>query len=250
MKEMNDSLEPRLLKLQQALETRLAAVDTLTLRLKEMEERCGNHIVIPGCMFAISVTLNTLTIVRDRSSLPTGETFSIMNPGMKTTGHWSSNHQAAINWNQPFGNPQNNITQNWEPYPNTYIVLQGVNNLSNLKFLKNCTHLTLSGLNEVRDYSAIGEMTHLTHLTIVSSRHFQMFNGAPTYINQGNNPILMDIKWIKNLKNLNSLILLGCTSLSDITPLKDLPNLRELDIRETAVRNTDFLINPHLKITK
>jgi len=172
-----------------------------------------------------------------------------MNPGMKTTGHLSSHHNSQINWQQPFGNPQAGCNQNWEPHPHTYVVVQAVNNLSNLKFLKHCTQLILSGLNEVRDYSPLGEMTQLTHLTIVSSRHFH-WNNSATYPNQGNNPILTDIKWITKLKNLHSLTLLGCNSLSDITPLKELTNLRELDIRETAVRNSDFLTNPHLKITK
>jgi hypothetical protein len=201
-------------------------------------------------MFAIPITSTTLTLVRDRSSLPTGETFSIMNPGMKTTGHMTSHNNCAVNWQQPFGNPQAGYMQNWDPYPNTYVVLQGINSLSNLKYLKQCRQLTLSGMNEVRDYSSIGEMTQLTHLTIISSRQFQWVNNTATYINQGNNPILLDISWIKNLKSLQSLVLLGCSSLSDITPLKDLPSLRELDIRETGVRNTDFLINPNLKITK
>jgi hypothetical protein len=249
MKDMSDGLEPRLQKLTEALESRLAIVDLLTSKMKEMEERADSHIVIPGCMFAISLTTPTLTLVRDRTSLPSGETFSIMNPGMKTTGNMSSHCNNPINWQQPFGNPQGGYTQNWDPHYNTYVVNQGIQSLANLKYLKKCTQLILSGLNEVRDYSPIGEMTQLTHLTIVSSRQFQ-WNNTANYINLGNNPVISDIKWIKNLKNLQSLTLLGCSSLSDITPLKELPNLRELDIRETAVRNTDFLINANLKITK
>jgi hypothetical protein len=126
--------------------------------------------------------------------------------------------------------------------------------ISNMKYLKNCKQVTLSGCMELADYATLGEMPWLTHITIVSSRQWAQHNTSNgtqwTWANAGNNPPLRDISWVKNLKSLQNLTLLGCSSLSDITPLKELPNLKELDIRETAVRNTDFLVNPNLKITK
>ncbi len=246
MKEMSDSLEPRLLKLQQALESRLATVDTLTLHLKEMEERCGNHIVIPGCMFAIPTNITNLTLVKDRTALPSGDCYSMSWINSKYKYLCNTHNSCGLNYDNPYSGC-NSFQKT--PAPNTF-VFDSLTSINNLKHLKNCQVLMLSGTNQLQDYSVLGEMVGLTHLSIVSSRNIQQNNMNTGGINGGNNPILHDIKWIKNLKKLVSLTLLGCTSLSDITPLKDLPNLRELDIRETAVRNTDFLINPNLKITK
>jgi hypothetical protein len=247
VKEMTEGFEPRLAKLTEALETRLAAVDTLTNRLKEMEERTGNHIVIPGCMFAIPVTSPSLLLVRDRTCLPDTRAFSIMMPGQSTAGNWSNN--SAVNWNliaQGVNHTGHAVT--FQQCPDAF-AFEKLTSISNLKYLKNCRQITISGASELSDYSVLGEMPWLTHLTIVSSRSYHNTN-PPTWINAGNNPILRDITWVKNLKSLHSLTLLGCSSLSDVTPLRDVPTLRELDIRETAVRNTDFLINPNLKITK
>jgi hypothetical protein len=249
VKEMSDGFEPRLLKLQQALETRLATLDTLTSKLKEMEERCGDVITLPGCEYAIPTTLNTLTLVRNNTGLPNGEYVSGLMPQMKCNPKNTSNQSVSFNQDYPFQNHQHGYANTWAPAVG-YYPHNGIHNLKNLKYMRSCTQLVVSGTSELRDYSPIGEMPHLTHLTIVSSRSINPHSNPIQYPNQGNNPILTDIKWVKNLKNLQSLTLLGCSSLSDITPLKDLPNLRELDIRETAVRNTDFLINPNLKITK
>ena len=245
VKEMNESLEPRLKKLQDALESRLAIVDTLTLRLKEMEDRSANHIVLPGCMFAIPMNLTSLTLVRNQTCLPDGRAFSTMMPGYYTSGSYNS---APINWPNLFmGTQQIGYPVSWNPAQDVF-VFDKLTSISNLKYLKTCKQITISGSMELSDYSALGEMTWLTHITIISSRQYQ--HSPSNWINAGNNPPLRDISWIKNLKSLHSLTLLGCSSLSDITPLKDLNNLKELDIRETAVRNTDFLINPNLKITK
>lgn len=249
VKEMTEGFEPRLAKLTEALETRLAAVDTLTARLKEIEERCGDAIVLPGCEYAIPTTLVSLTLARNNTGLPNGEVISGILPQMKCNPKNTSNQPQPFQPDMPFQNHQHAIMNTWTAAPG-YYSHNGIQNIKNLKYMRSCSHLTLSGTSEIRDYSVLGEMPWLTHLTIVNSRSLQFTPQGPTYPSQGNNPVLIDIKWITKLKNLHSLTLLGCSSLSDITPLKDLPNLRELDIRETAVRNTDFLINPHLKITK
>lgn len=232
-----------------ALEKRLEIVDTLTIRLKEMEERCSDHIVISGCMFAIPINSQSLILIKDRTALPTGDCYSSFNPTMKTRFTCTNHGGCGPNWDMPFSNPSNGCTRSWTPSSNSY-VFDLMTSIQNLKYLKKCTSLTLSGTINVQDYSVIGELTGLTSLSIVSSRSFNPNNYGTNGTNAGNNPPLRDLKWIKNLKNLQSLILLGCTELSDITPLKDLPNLKELDIRETGVRNTDFLVNPNLKITK
>ncbi len=249
VKEMSEGFEPRLKKLQDALETRLAVVDTLTLRLKEMEERCGDVITLSGCDFVIPITLTSLILLRNNTANNQGEFVSTLYPNMKCAPKNNNGWLIPFNQDQPFQNPQNGIYNNWTTAPG-YIAHNSIKNIKNLKYLRSCTTLVIGGTNELQDYSPIGEMTWLTNLTICSARTVNSPNGAPQYSNLGHNPPINNISWVKNLKGLQSLTLLGCSSLSDITPLKDLPNLRELDIRETAVRNTDFLINPNLKITK
>jgi hypothetical protein len=247
VKEMSEGFEPRLKKLQDVLESRLAVVDTLTLRLKEMEERCGDHIVIPGCGFAIPTHLQSIVIIKDKTSLPCGDCYSSSWPTAKAKFMCNSHGTCGLNYDNVTNN--NNCSRPFTPSSNSF-TFDTLMSIQNLKYLKKCTNVTLSGTINVQDYSVLGEMTGLTHLTIVSSRNFSNNQYGTGGNNAGNNPILTNISWVKNLKHLQSLTLLGCSSLSDITPLKDLPNLRELDIRETGVRNTDFLVNPNLKITK
>lgn len=246
VKEMNDSLEPRLKQLQEALEGRLAIVDKLNSRISELEDRCGSSITLPGCIFAIPTNLTSLVLIRNQTSLPDGRAFATMMPGYSTSGQYQN---SPVNWPSLFmGTQQIGYAVSWTPVQDAF-AFDKLSSISNLKHLKQCRQLTLSGTAELADYSALGEMPWLTHLTIVSSRQYQ--NSPPNnWINMGNNPPLRDISWVKNLKSLQNLTLLGCNQLTDITPLKDLSNLRELDIRETGVRNTDFLVNPNLKITK
>jgi hypothetical protein len=66
----------------------------------------------------------------------------------------------------------------------------------------------------------------------------------------GQYPCIKDISWITSLKKLQNISFRGCSRLVDITPLKQLPNLKTLDIRETGVKNTDFLTHSGLTITK
>jgi len=247
MKDMSDGLEPRLQKLTEALESRLAIVDLLTSKMKEMEERCGNSITLPGCIFAIPINTPSLILIRNQTSLPDGRAFSSMMPGHHTTGQFNN---SPLNWNQMLmGHQHLGYTVTWSPATDSF-VFDKLTSISNLKYMKHVKQVTLSGCTELSDYSTLGEMPWLTHITIVSSRQWTHSASVWGWNNAGNNPTLNNISWIKNLKNLQSLTLLGCSSLSDITPLKELPNLRELDIRETAVRNTDFLVNANLKITK
>lgn len=244
-------LNRKVKEMSEALEKRLTVLDTLTLRLKEVEERCGSSITLPGCIFAIPINLTSLILVRNQTVLPDGRAFTTMMPGHHTSGQYNNN---PVNFtNMLMGHNHLGYTVSWNPAQEAF-AFDKLTSLSNLKYLKHCKQLTLSGCMEVADYSVLGEMPWITHLTIVSSRQWAQHNTSNgnqwSWVNAGNNPTITNISWIKNIKNLQSLTLLGCSSLSDITPLKDLPNLRELDIRETGVRNTDFLINPNLKITK
>jgi Leucine-rich repeat (LRR) protein len=61
-------------------------------------------------------------------------------------------------------------------------------------------------------------------------------------------PNLQNISWISNLKNLKSVSFQGCGTLSEISPIKELPNLTKLNVKNTSVKNTAFLANPKLTI--
>ena len=90
MKEMND-------KMTKVLDEKLSAMDSLAERINELEGRCGDVITLPGCIFAIPTNLTSLILVRDRTCLPDGRSFSMMVPGQCTAGNWSNN--SAVNWN-------------------------------------------------------------------------------------------------------------------------------------------------------
>lgn len=249
IKELSESIEPRVATLQATMEKRMLALEGLVPLVKELQERCGDSITLPGCDFVIPIHLPSLTLIRNNTATATGEYVSSLYPNMKCAARNTNGWFQAFHQDYPFMNHQHGYNNTWTPAPG-YIAHNGIKNIKNLKYLCSCTILTISGTSELTDYSPIGEMIWLTSLTIISARSASNNNGTPVYSNAGNNPTLNTIGWVKNLKNLQNLTLVGCSSLSDITPLKDLPNLRTLDIRETGVRNTDFLVNPHLTITK
>jgi hypothetical protein len=51
------------------------------------------------------------------------------------------------------------------------------------------------------------------------------------------------------MKALENVSFRGCSNLVNVGHIKDLPNLRELDLRDTGVKNTGFLASSTLKIT-
>jgi hypothetical protein len=243
VKDVVDSMEPKLAAMQTLTEKLLA-------RITDLEDRGSQFVVFPGCDYAISATTPSLTLGRNNFGLPDGTYLSSMYPQMRCSPRiYSSAAPNNYNKDMPFANTAHNIGNTWTESPGSYAHV-GISSLKPLKYLRNCTHLILSGTSEVRDYSPIGDMQLLVSLTIVSSRNTNASTSPVSYPSAGHNPPLTDIKWITKLKNLQTLSFLGCASLVDITPLKELTNLRELDIRETGVRNTDFLTNPNLKITK
>jgi hypothetical protein len=130
------------------------------------------------------------------------------------------------------------------PYEGTIFV----KSISQVKYLKRCTTLCLAGFINSGDYSFLGEMKQLQYLYITSKAGGT--NGTNDCTNSGHNPTLTNISWITNLKSLHHVSFFGCTSLVDITPLKELKNLKQLDIRFTGVKNTECLVDPGLTITK
>jgi hypothetical protein len=229
---------------------RLGAVITpLHEKVKELEERCGDCIMLPGCMFGIPMNIEKLLLVKHRTQLPDTRAFSYHIPKI------SLFHQ-SINWNSLFPSFH---AYGPQECPESY-VFDSITSLKPLRNLKKCTDLTLSGVSDITDFSCVSEMTQLKSLTIIPSFGYNGQKGVFAPLYTYTTPTVSDpsiykmkltsIEWIRNLKNLEILSFHGCDSLVNITPLKDLPKLRELDIRETGVRNTDFLTNPNLKITK
>jgi len=226
--------------------------DTLTsaleVRIKALEERCGDSIIVPGCIYAIPVTVPSFAFVRNQTALPSGDIYAYVNPGMTTRGvSYSGGTHSDINWSNPFNNTNGCSTSWTQGTPQTLgYAHSGITSLKNLVYLTKCTQLTLSGISEITDFSPLGKMTWLQSLSIVAS----CIPNNSTDFKKTYYPPLRDISWIRSLKNLTSVSFYGCNQLTDITPLSDLPNLTSLDIRGTNVQNHAFLTNGSLKITK
>jgi hypothetical protein len=224
---------------------------TLQNRISELEERCGDTIVLPGCDSAIPQYLKTLTLVKSGTEIlenNVGYFYSSFFPGHKTK---AISGQAIVTPLSPSqGSYQGSYYSHttWEASPNSF-VFHDLQSIQNLKYMKDISTLIISGCTSVTDFSELSSLTKLTSLSIIGSQKTTNWN-PPTVTSNGNNPLLKDISWIKNLKNLQTVSFRGCSSLVDITPLKQLPNLKTLDIRETGVKNTDFLTNAGLAITK
>lgn len=233
MKALNESVEKKILQLENTV--------------KSLEERCGNTIVFPGCDFVIPADITSLKLIKNNTASPEDCYYSTVYPAMKmhTSHQWPT-----FSIGHPFGNQH--VSANWQPDKESY-VHNGLKSLDNLKYLRSMTLdgynngrvtsyvLTLTGTSLIHDYSPIGNLTRLTSLTICSARATSYPNNILSNTSVGDNPPLQDISWIHNLKQLEHVCFLGCTSLVDITPLKDLPNLKRVDIRETGVKNTEFL---------
>jgi hypothetical protein len=117
-----------------------------------------------------------------------------------------------------------------------------------IKHLKHCTTVSLVGFIDSADYSFLGEMPQLTHLYITS---IVRTGGAPTTEQAGgHNPILSNISWITKLPNLHTVNFFGCSRLVDITPLKELKHLKQLDLRFTGIKNTECITSPGITILK
>jgi hypothetical protein len=137
---------------------------------------------------------------------------------------------------------------NWQALPlheKSYTFTR-LSSVKNLKYLKQLQELTICGASDLKNYE-LGDLKSLTHLNIIAV----MCKSSPQWecVPQRNDPILSDISWITNLKQLQSISFRGCRQLVNVGPIKDLPALRELDLRDTGVKNTGFLASASLKIT-
>jgi Leucine-rich repeat (LRR) protein len=106
--------------------------------------------------------------------------------------------------------------------------------IRNLAHLTGCKNITIckSSPIKLQDIDSISELKNLRELNLVNIES------------------LMEISWIQSCQQLTHLVLFGCSNLHDITPLRELKNLTVLDIRGTNVKNSAFLTNSRLTITK
>jgi hypothetical protein len=253
--ELNKKLKETVTKVE-TLETKFSStleksLESLLSKIKELEERSGDFVVLPGCDYAIPTSLTSLKLVRSGSCLMDDFYYSSAYPQMKCA--------PVLNMNI-LNNPYTNV--NWQSDTGAFPILTKIT-LQNIKYLTKVSSLTLAGLELSDDDIYIFQsLTNLTSLTIINSRQClivtETVNGYNQNVKKPNTtnqyifgtPTITHLNWITGLKNLQTLVLVGCKNLSDISALKDLPNLKELDIRETAVKNTDFLTSSQLKITK
>jgi len=221
--------------LQRQLASTSAIVDPLVSRIKdlegtirELEGMSGGMVMLPGggppCP---EDTVTVEFVFNGGRSIRTLNTYTSTNPsGFKIPTQYCSQGQYII------------------PYDS----IISIKSLRQLKYLKRCTTLCLAGFCDSPDFSFIGEMKQLQYLYITSHANAGATHQECT--NGGRNPSLTNISWITNLTNLHHVSFFGCTQLVDITPLKELKNLKILDIRFTGVKNTECVVNPGLTITK
>jgi hypothetical protein len=249
-------VEARIKQIESTIPVRVEAVETkfgemlrgLMEKIAALEERTGDHIVIPGCPYAIPTSAPSLELVLDKTSSGSAQGFVSLNNFCKKL----TQSNGSIDWNAPISGLSGVYT--WTTCTNVY-PFTSLSTVGPLKFLRACTALTISGTTLVANYGVIGELTQLKSLTITGSRTFGPYAAgsappADTAFPGHVPPPLTDISWIKTLTNLTNVCFRGCTRLVDITPLRELPNLATLDIRETGVINTECLTNPKLKITR
>lgn len=246
LKEMEVAFARRLAEMERGL----AAAGALAERVKELEARCGDTITLPGCDYVIPVNTTNLILVKDNTYIYDEVSSAFFYS--RSYPHKRSTTQTWSNGNIP-GN-----SSGFTDVGGCSIIVDSISNIKNLKYLKSLTHLVISGIPSIRDYSILSTFTNLQTLTICSTRAYIVTHshGQPQYSivnggnDAGNNPSLSDISWITSLKNLNRISFIGCKSLVNITPLKELPKLTYLNIKDTGVKNTDFLTNAGLTIIK
>jgi hypothetical protein len=226
-----------------ALDRMLVLYDKISANVTELETRCGDTITLPGCDYAIPTEVENLILIKNWGMLPDGRQFSTVN---KDFFFQNNLGWAPYDQKNPFHHPTQGPNMTWNPLPQDYkaIVFNNLKSIKNLKYCKNLTSLTICGAHELRDYN-LSDLKNLHTLNIIAN----FTNPNPNYIIKDSNPLLTDISWISNLKNLQNVSFRGCTNLVNVGPIKDLPNLRELDLRDTGVKNTGFLASSTLKIT-
>jgi hypothetical protein len=223
-----------------ALDVMLVLYDKISANVTELEARCGDTITLPGCDYAISTEVENLILIKNCGMLSDGRQFSTFYQDFYMQNSPSYNEYNLNNNTHPQmgNNPSWSIVKNGEKA----IIFNNLKSIKNLKYCKKLVHLTICGADELSDYT-LSDLKNLYTLNIIANF------GQPNYKVKDSNPQLTDISWISNLKNLQNVSFRGCTNLVNVGPIKDLPNLKELDLRDSGVKNNGFLASSNLKIT-
>jgi hypothetical protein len=226
------------------------------MRIEELEQRCGDTITLAGCDYAIPISVTHLILVKNNCMIPDGRRFTSWMPGkFYQHGHGHpeydmSHSTTSIGYHNGHTHTTHSITWHLLPQHEKAYTFNTHLSLKNLKYLKNLTHLTICGSSESTNYESIGEIVRLQDLKIVANMQTQQYGNPPQWqcTPKDSHPNLYNISWISNLKNLKSVSFQGCGTLSEISAIKELPNLIELNVKNTSVKNTAFLANPKLTI--
>ena len=226
-----------------ALDRMLVLYDKISVNVTELEARCGDTITLPGCDYAISTDVENLILIKNWGMLPDGRQFSTFYPGFffQSNPGWTEYAGTSPCHHPNQGtNPQWSIVKNGEKA----IIFNNLKSIKNLKYCKKLTSLTICGAEELTDYT-LSDLKKLQTLNIIANFGHQ----HPNFRVKDSNPPLTDISWISSMKGLENVSFRGCSQLVNVGPIKDLPNLKELDLRDTGVKNTGFLASSTLKIT-
>ena len=198
-------------------EKQLGAMEALQKRIAEMEDASNECVLMPGLPI-IPRTVTTFLcgpVAAWPCTLYARDIHGVVQ--VLHQGHsWGNFTQFQIN----------NTSQVNFPIAPTSI--------KNIKRLVSCQSVVIHNavVAPLTGIESIGSLKYLQYLNLVNINN------------------LTDISWITNCPQLTHLVLFGCSGLTDISHVKELKQLTVLDIRGTGVKNTDFLTNSRLTITK
>lgn len=226
-------------------------LDTVGRRVKELEERVleledhverlsvfervfGNIMILPGIPQAIPRNSPKLYLLQDGCGGP----FEITGTPW-TSGEWLTSSGFS----------------NYSSYDFTAQGVYGFKKYIDLAGLSiaSCTSLSIAS-NTITDFSPLQYIESLTDLTICGYLTWTGSGALPFTLYSTS--LLNDISWIRNLKNLTTLRLIGCTHLTDADPKTNLKNLapltklKTLDIRLSPGLTNITTLNPHLTILR
>jgi hypothetical protein len=214
-------------------------VESTSKRVAVLEEMSGGMVLLPGggppCPAHVTTVAFIATNSKSFHSLGTtfldSQTFTPVHSGVSISIKMPAHYCTATDYIIPYSGSL------------------PLKSLMPVKHLKLCTTLSLVGFaDRFTDFSFLGDMSQLRNLYITSA--IRGTTGQPDLAVPGTNPHLTNISWITKLPNLHAVNFFGCSHLVDITPLKELKQLKLLDLRFTGVKNTECITSPGITITK
>lgn len=210
------------------MEKMIQSLRCLKERVEMLEDMNDGMVMIPGC-YPIPQDVKHLNLLLFGSQVPQGipNMGNVLGPHGQTycANYVQSGWGSGMSNSHPFTTSLSNTNYN-------HITNTSLTTLKNLKYLQSCETLVISGMSLVTDYNPIGKMKDLKTLAIVGS------------------PQLKDIAFVKDLHKLEHVYFTQCLNLVNIRPLQSLENLKVLNIQGSGVKNSEFLQQTSLTITK